>query len=278
MNVAVIMVTHNSARYLEKAMECLQKQTLFPRQIIIIDSGSYDTEYLFRYNQHENITLMLSKRNIGFCQANNLGMTLVNSECNYILFLNPDTFLSPTFIEGAFAFMEDPNNKRCGALTGTLLGYDIDSGTPTGRYDSTGIFHTWYGNWFDRAQGQECSTQAFTTQENVPAICGALMFCRKSALESILINEKEVFDNKFGMYKEDIDLSCRLRKAKWLLTHCPHLSAYHCRGWNRNRALVPHHLRVLSARNELRLHMRLKSPIKTLYSFAKYSVVNWLDV
>ena len=32
------------------------------------------------------------------------------------------------------------------------LGYDIKSDQPTGKYDSTGIFRTWYGRWHDRAR------------------------------------------------------------------------------------------------------------------------------
>lgn len=277
-STAVILVTHNSERYLHQALDCLQKQSLIPNQVIIVDSASLNTDYLLPYCHQENITLAFSKSNIGFCKGNNLGMALLNHPCDYVLFLNPDAFLTPSFLEEAVTFMEDPIYKTCGAMTGTLLGYNIETKSPTGKYDSTGIFNTWYGKWYDRAQGKDCNSVSYKAKEKIPAICGALMFCRKAALDTVLNQKKEVFDQKFWMYKEDIDLSCRLSAAGWQLFFYPHSNAYHCRGWNQNRTKIPHHLRRLSAKNELRVHLRLKSPVKIMYSLLKYSLVRLLDL
>ena len=87
--------------------------------------------------------------------------------------------------------MERPENSHVGALTGKVLGYDIDAGKPTGRYDSTGIFHKWYGKWYDRGQGEYVEQELYNNEESVPAICGAVFFCRKSALDTILLRGKE---------------------------------------------------------------------------------------
>lgn len=269
---AVIIVTHNSERYLHQAVECVQKQSRVPNQIIIVDSASSNTDYLTPYRSQENITLALSRRNIGFAQGNNLGMSLLDNGCGYVLFLNPDTFLTASFLEEALAFMENPANGTCGAMTGPLLGYCMDKGMPTGKYDSTGIFNTWYGKWYDRAQGRPYDVHRYKSVEEVPAICGALMLCRKTALDAVLLRGSEVFDSTFWMYKEDIDLSCRLSSAGWKLIFNPHYAAYHCRGWNPDRSKVPAHLKRISARNELTLHLRLKSPIKIVYSCIKFAL------
>src|SRR5262249_49063606 len=158
-------------------------------------------------------------------------------------------------------FMGNQNNKDCGALTGTILGYDIAKDKPTGKYDSTGVFRKWYGHWYDRGQGKDCHPQKYAKKEYIPAICGALFFCRKEALDSVLIRDKEIFDNTFFMYKEDIDLSLRLRNEGWKLAFVPHLVAYHCRGWYKERKRVPRILRMCSARNELFIHKRSREPI-----------------
>ncbi len=110
-----------------------------------------------------------------------------------------------------------------------MLGFDIQKKKPTGLIDSTGIFRSHWGRWFDRSQGQPYIPSYSWQSENVPALCGALMFCRRQALEQILLSPQEVMDQRFFMYKEDIDLSLRLRHQGWTLKFNPYLVAYHCR-------------------------------------------------
>lgn len=268
----VIIVTHNSELFLHHAIKCLRDQTRKVEHIIIVDNHSQDTSYLAPYSKQSDMTLLLSKQNLGFCKANDYGASFVPKQSHYILFLNPDAFITSTFIEDALAMMESPAYDECGALTGMMLGYDIEIEKPTGKYDSTGIFSTWYGKWYDRSQGEPFIPSTYLSIEEVPAICGALMFCRKAALDQVKNRQKDYFDRSFFMYKEDIDLSQRLINKGWKLLFCPHLTAYHCRGWQ-NRKAMPRHLKILSARNEVKLHWRLKSPIKVLYSLTKYAAV-----
>ena len=149
--------------------------------------------------------------------------------------------------------MQSPEFQDVAILTGTLLGFDIKTSKPNGQIDSTGIFQKWYGKWYDRLQGSVTSkTLLQTTSESVPAVCGALMFCRALALRAVLIGGKEVFDETFFMYKEDIDLSLRLIRKGWRLIYLADLHCYHCRGW-KSRKHMPRYFRYLSARNELRI-------------------------
>lgn len=274
---AVVIVTHNSAADIPQTIECLNNQTVAFDQVILVDSASTDTSYLAPYANMKNMTLFLSDKNLGFCEGNNVGFAYVNPLSDYVLFLNPDAFLQPDFLEKALIYMEQAAHKRWGALTGILLGYDRHTHATTHKYDSTGVFSTWYGKWYDRDQGRLYSSHDYQKIIEIPAICGALMFCRKAALDEVLLNG-EVFDANFFMYKEDIDLSLRLVKAGWKLMLCPDIMAYHCRGWALNRKSVPRKLRLQAAKNELRLHLRCKAPIKILYSLTKLLCVYSLDM
>lgn len=274
--LAVIIVTHNSQLYLTKCLECLKDQTRQPDCIHIVDSGSTEIDYLAPYEKDPLIQLHISKENIGFCQGNNRGMAALPPTTDYVLFLNPDAFLTPSFIEKALIYLESSCAAKIGALTGLLAGYSMPHNQPTGLWDSTGIFRKWHGRWYDRDQGTPCNLKEYQEVEVVPAICGALMLCRRKALEEAALAPNEVMDASFYMYKEDIDLSLRLRRQGWKLALHPQLMAYHCRGWNKNRAKVPKYFRLLSARNEIKLHWRARSPY-LLYSVCKYGCVSWLD-
>jgi N-acetylglucosaminyl-diphospho-decaprenol L-rhamnosyltransferase len=275
---SVIIVTHNSELYIHKTMECLHHQTVLADHVVLVDSGSADLTYLSRYSNQPNVDVVAASKDIGFCKGNNIGLSKISEKCDYVFFLNPDAFLTPDYLEKAMTFMEKPENHQYGALTGTLLGYDIHKDQPTGNYDSTGVFQRWYGHWYDRRQGMKYCFGHYQNPENVPAICGAALFCRKKALDSVLIRNGEIFDNAFFMYKEDIDLSIRLRRQRWKLVFLPDLMAYHCRGWQRDRSKMPRQMRLISARNELKIHMRLYSPVKIVYSFLKYATVKCLDI
>ncbi len=273
---AVIIVTHNSQEYLEKCIDCLRQQSLKPTQTIIVDSGSADTAYVQRYQKNKGVTVIESPNNIGFCQGNNIGYSHVDPSCEYVLLLNPDAFLNVSFLQEAIAYMNKAAHRRVAVSTGMLLGYDRLADRPTGEYDSTGIFQTWFGRWYDRGQGEKYPQVLYQQAEAVPAICGALMLCRKKALDEVLLPGSSIFDPAFFMYKEDIDLSLRLRKRGWTLMYVPSLAAYHCRGWKKDRQAVPKALRLMSARNEMTLYARAGSPY-VVFSAMKYVAVKLLN-
>lgn len=191
--IAVIIISNNCP--IKRSLDSLHAQTRKADQIIVVDNH----------------------KKTGFWAANNESLKRLDKDIKYVLFLNSDAFLTKSFIEKALIFMEESKNASCGAMTGILLGYEPEKEAPTGLYDSTGIFSTPYGKWFDRDQGQEINTHLYKANEEVPALCGALMLCRKEALMDDAI------------YKDDIDLSLGLRKKGWKLMLVPELIAYHCR-------------------------------------------------
>lgn len=276
--VAVIIVTYNSERHLDKCIACLAKQTYAPAQLIIVDSGSEDYEYLLPLRSQPNLELIFAEKECGFCRGNNSGLKNLLPDTDYIFFLNPDAFIAPTYIEKAVAFMQEEQNVRCGAITGITEGYCMEKDSPTGLYDTTGIFNTWWGRWFDRGHGQPLNPQRYNATETIPAICGALFFCRYAAARTVMLPDEELFDSRFYMYKEDIDLSLRLKKQGWHLMFVPALVAYHCRGWNRHRRSMPKKMRLHSAYNELCIHWRQKSLIPFFYSTLKFWAVKYLNL
>ena len=273
-SVGVVIVTYNSDRVIDKTLRALASQSRQPDKVIIVDNSSQDSKYLYDFT-YSWLKVELQTRNTGFCEGNNIGASSLKGY-DFIFFLNHDAFIFQHFIKDAVDFMSDPRNADVGVITGQMLGYNLETERPTGLIDSTGIFQSFYGRWYDRAQGSLAAKAAAKTQE-VPAVCGALMFCRRRALDEVALGKDEIFDERFFMYKEDIELSLRLRRSGWRLLYVPELLAYHCRGWNVDRSKMSFEAKYLSAINELRLYKRHPS-LAVLFTLLKLAFVTRLGL
>jgi len=267
---AVIIVSYNNQKVLEKAVSSLKEQTVLPKYVLIADSGSKDLTYLTSYHKPPYFQAFEAGKEVGFCVANNIAYHLLQKDCDYVLFQNPDCFLSPSFLEEAQKWME--SHPKAGCLTGTLKGYDLEACMPSKKLDSCGVFRTWYGRWYDRGQGKEEHFASSLQGDNPQAICGALMFCRKKALDKVMLAKGDIFDSSFYMYKEDIDLSLRIKKAGYTLNYEPSLYAFHCRGW-KERSQMSKKARLFSAKNEQTIHRKCGFVIPFIYSTCKLAAV-----
>jgi GT2 family glycosyltransferase len=273
MKTAVVIVTHNSQAVLGRCLAALAAQTAPPVLTALIDSGSDSAEYLQTHCNQPGCIVRFAE-NIGFSQANNLGWQAVQQEADFVLFLNPDAFPFPDSIELACVFLAE--NEQVGCVGVRLLGFDTAGGQPTGLLDSTGVFRSWYGRWHDRDQGQpDCGQHS--QREEVPAVCGAFLLARRTALEQAALPGGAVFDPNFFLYKEDIELCLRLRRAGWKIVYLPEAQAHHCRGWQQNRKAMPARLRLTAARNEVLLYQKHPSPY-ILWALAKHAAVRWLRI
>jgi GT2 family glycosyltransferase len=275
-SVSVVIVTHNSEAFISKLVEALETQTQPPDLVVVIDSGSSNPQYLDRARKSHLPFVVALHDNIGFAKACNIGWDQARDH-DFTLFLNPDAFLTPEYLKSAVNSMEEEQHNRVGILTGTLLGYDIAQGLPTGLVDSTGIQQTWFGRFYDRDQGEPLSVlHRYNLHPNpVRAICGAAMFARQTALSAAARNGS-VFQSDYFMYKEDIELSLRMAGTGWSLLHDPRLTAFHCRGW-KSRKSTSKEMRVLSAKNEIRMHYSNRSPFVIL-SILKLCLVRAFNI
>lgn len=268
--VSIIIVTHNSKAVIARCLRHLDRQSVMPDQVVVIDSGSDDPSYLNEITKREKYVVKRFS-NIGFGKANNKGLECVDPGSDYVCFINPDTFLFESALEKCLELIAKQDDVAM--VTGLLEGYNLRKSIPTGRIDSTGIFRSWYGRWYDRGQGDSVPGR-YDKPEDVPAVCGAFMFCRAEAIKPEL---PEFFDSSFFMYKEDIELSIRLTKMGWKLFYSPEIKAYHCRGWIRDRASVSRENRLMSAYNEVSLYRKHPS-LYMIWALGKYVLVKYCNV
>ena len=96
--ISIILLTFNSERYVQKCLKSIEKEMGKNDELIVVDNSSQDNT-LKRVLELEIIGLRVirSKQNIGFSKGINLGAR--QGRGNYLLFVNPDTFIRQGAIE-----------------------------------------------------------------------------------------------------------------------------------------------------------------------------------
>lgn len=272
--ISVIIVTYNSDRFIEKCLLSIGHQSRAVDEVIIIDNNSKNTKALWESveNTPVSVNVVELPYNLGYAGAANAALEHVNSNSDYILYVGPDTFLTERYVEDGIMYLENIENFKVGALSGILMGYDIERDVPTGLIDSTGICQKWYGRWYDRDQRKKVEDVSYNSAEEMPALCGTALMCRRSALFAMKeLEPYSYYDASLYLYKEDIDLSLRMRAAGFKLHLVPNIVAYHCRGWNRRD--MSRRAKILSARNEIQINSNL-GLVKYIYSCTKLYAVS----
>lgn len=98
MKVFVIVVTYNGTKWYDRCFGSLLSSSI-PLEILAIDNASTDgtCDYLRRFPQ---VKLMPQSKNLGFGQANNLGMKYaLGHEADYVFLLNQDAWVETSTIE-----------------------------------------------------------------------------------------------------------------------------------------------------------------------------------
>ncbi|HAJ56762.1 MAG TPA: hypothetical protein DCL35_03205 [Candidatus Omnitrophica bacterium] len=152
-----------------------------------------------------------------YCRPNNEGIRISSGE--YVLCLNDDVALSPSYIDEAVKIMEA--DSAFGMLSGCLF-------RPDGKtVDSAGLVWSKCRKPHDRGYGMKPSKPY--PAGPVFGVNGAAAFYRRKMLEEV----KDVggyFDESYGIYYEDLDLSWRARRMGWKAVFNPASVAIHKRG------------------------------------------------
>ncbi|MGG7033596.1 MAG: glycosyltransferase family 2 protein [Flavobacterium sp.] len=112
MKFSLIICTYMRAEPLLKLLQSVQKQTLYPDEILIIDgSVNNETEILFDENHFENLKYFkVSDENRGLTKQRNFGISKVNLDSEIICFLDDDTVLEPDYFDEIIKTFEANDN------------------------------------------------------------------------------------------------------------------------------------------------------------------------
>jgi len=100
--VGIIMPAYNCASYIAHALESLEKQSVWPDMVVIVDDGSTDdtAAEISRFQASSDLPIKYVRQtNQGIASARNNGVEVCNTA--YIAFLDSDDAFYPSFIEKA---------------------------------------------------------------------------------------------------------------------------------------------------------------------------------
>ncbi|MBD3328690.1 glycosyltransferase [Candidatus Peregrinibacteria bacterium] len=223
--ITAVIINYNTKHLLDSCLESLFNQTIAGDiKIIIIDNDSSDDSCNYVQNKYPEITSICNKTNIGYAPAGNQGINMAKTE--YVMLLNPDIKFENDYMEQCLQKMDE--DKKIAAIGGKIMKYDFINDSYTNTIDTVGIFCYRNRRFIDDGQGLKDEGQ-FENEHEVFGISGACPIYRVSALEDIKIMD-EYLDEDFFMYKEDVDISWRLRLRGWKCYYYPKAVAHHGRG------------------------------------------------
>jgi len=229
MELSVIIVSYNVRDYLRQALSSvIMAAEKIIHEITVVDNHSSDGSPEMVRKEFSSVMLIASETNEGFAAACNRGIRASSGE--YLLVLNPDTYVQPDALEKALSFMrEHPEAGTAGArmsdgggrfLPESKRGFpspltSIFKFTGMGRlFPRSALFNAYYIG--EKPNDKICRADILT---------GAFMMIRREAL-----NRSGLFDTSFFMYGEDIDLSWRIRKAGYFNYYLPDVNIVHYKG------------------------------------------------
>jgi glycosyltransferase involved in cell wall biosynthesis len=101
MNFSLIICTYMRPEPLLKLLQSVQKQTLYPNEILIIDgSTNKNTEEVLKENQFKNLKyFLIDAQDRGLTKQRNYGIKKVSETIEIVCFLDDDTILEPDYFE-----------------------------------------------------------------------------------------------------------------------------------------------------------------------------------
>jgi len=251
--VCINVLVRNHSAYVIKCIASILGQTYRSIELTVMDNASDDGSVDLVRQHFPHVRLELNDRNLGYSGGHNKAIKM--SRGTYFIALNPDVFLTPTFVEEKVKAAEQ--DARIGMVEGKLLKVRFNGGGPveTGLLDSTGLILKKNRKNYERGYGKPDDGR-YNNAEFVFGAFGAAPLYKREMLEDLKIGE-EYFDEDFFAYREEIDLAWRAQLRDWKCLYTPTAIAYHVHAYSpESRKQQPRSLRRLQFRNRYLLMLK----------------------
>lgn len=214
--IHVIILNYNGGALNNTCIDSVLRQEDVAVTVLFIDNASTDGSLeAVRSRYGDALHYLPNRENLLFAAGCNCGLAKALAQgARYVLLLNNDASLEPHCLATLADFLE--NTPRSAGVQPLLI-----RSSAKDRVASAGCRVSRTGRAWDQGDGE--SVADFGTEPfEVAGITGGAALWRCAALSEI-----GLFDESFGMYYEDVDLSLRARKAGYALHTAPGARALH---------------------------------------------------
>jgi GT2 family glycosyltransferase len=218
LNASIVLYKHSVTEIALLVETLLQSSVV--KQVYLIDNSPKENKGF----KSMGINYIFNNKNLGYGAAHNIAIRqTIQQHCPYHLVVNPDIAFEATILEKLVQFMEI--HSEIGSAMPKVL-------YPDGKvqylcklipspFDL--VFRRFLPNAWTRKRMEQFELRAsgYNRIMNVPYLSGCFMFLRTKALEEV-----GLFDERFFMYPEDIDLTRRIH-SKYRTVFNPEVQVTH---------------------------------------------------
>jgi GT2 family glycosyltransferase len=226
-DLSIVIVTWNTRDLLLQCIRTIQQTTReHSLEIIVVDNASVDGS-VEAVRGLSKVTVLCNEENKGFAAANNRGIHASNGK--YICLVNSDVEVLEPCLDRMCNYMDE--NPKVGLLGPKVLNKDLTlqrscAELPSVRNTLTQalvldrVFPKirWLRNRF-------MNDFSHDIERDVDVLSGCFIMARRDGLEQV-----GLLDERFFIYKEDVDWCKRFGDAGWAIRFFPEAKAIHYGG------------------------------------------------
>lgn len=252
--VYVIVVNWNGKHHLQNCLPSLIATDYGNFRVVLVDNGSTDGSQQWLRETFPQVELLALEHNVGFAAANNAALRkALENEAPYAVLLNNDTRVDQNWLDHLIQTVEsDPNVAICQSRQRTW----------DGRNE---VRFRYIPEWAEATQ-EIMPVTLPTPPAPVSFASGCAMLLRCSALSQI-----GLFDERYFMYVEDVDMSLRAWIAGYQVIDVPASIVYHHGTGSPSTKLQRMHW---GYRNQLSTLIKLYQ-LRTLRQYAQPILKRW---
>jgi GT2 family glycosyltransferase len=209
-SVNVVIVNWNGKKHLVECLPSLQATGYSNFHVTVVDNGSTDDSLPWLRATYSEVEVIALGRNMGFATANNIGIRrALKYRVEYVALLNNDTRVESDWLDPLVSVVEaDASVALCQSRQRTWDGQQE-------------IRFRFIPAWAEAEQKRLPVVPADEPRET-PFVSGCAMLLRSDALRVI-----GLFDERYFMYVEDVDLTLRAWIAGYRAMDVPASVVYH---------------------------------------------------
>ena len=218
-NVCIVVVNWNGWEHTVRCLDSLRRLDYPTHRVIVVDNGSTDgsPERIRAFGP--DIELIECTKNLGFAGGSNIGIRLaLERGADYVWVLNNDIVVEP----GTLSALISVGRSRQGiGVVGAAI-WRLAAGAEPGP--ETEAFR-WQGEYRVPSPCPEQSSAQAAAGHTVDDVAAS-----SALLDTVMLREIGLFDERFFHYWEDAELCVRARQAGWLVAHACRARIWHTVG------------------------------------------------